>query len=530
MCDFDPGNYINYGKEPQVMFWNNDMDCNNKKFSYLDPGLFNCEGTPGCQNTAVDTNAISGVWVPPTQYVYMWNDYQRMPDDLKWKRYWPLQLHDIKSGNEVQTWKQSEADKWKPLCSGGRVAAEIVRAQYKALDGACKPLDIRDNFHIKNVLGKASAQFPDPDGLFSDPCGGHEKAVEIEYKCGLAGTFMPFYKPNGVYASGTYPTLETNQPIEYYNDIEMPPVDGNGEVVSKYDRAHKPDTIQVVRKLNKKPWNDYLYDCCFAKNSDSEDYNKCGRYGRRNKNGELQPKTRAEACSVFLDGCNAEDIKSTGTGEGRCHFICKDGNDAKTRATCDRIKNTFCATNPEDKFCDCINVQTRDEYKKYTKLIKESGFPELPNPLCLSSRCSAGKDLFDVFLRSTDLDYVATKMGSECPDLTTLQNVNVSGSNNNLTTNMAATNNVGANNPAGSTSNLGQGANVRGNNNSGGINMSSEVGGQNTTSDAAVTIGSISMSGGFFYLFLFVMLIVSCGGGYYLFRESKEKKIHEYNG
>jgi hypothetical protein len=508
--------------EPVMTMWKGDY-ANPTSSTKYEHGIYNCGFGPCKTAGSTDSNQFNGMWVPPNQYVYLWDDYQN-------KGPYPLNPKNERHGS--QSWYEknpatgnNDTGDWKPLCqTSGEVMTKLYGALYKDVDGACSATDLMGTDKMKYMIGQGAAQFPDPNDMFGDPCPGREKKIEMEYDCGVADEFSSYDRPNGVYNPGFYNSLSDSS-IGSYKGVQIP------EGVNKSDRAKNVDTI-LVRRI--KPWKDHLRDCCFG---EVTDYDKCGIYGRKNKDGRSNTDQGNACKDLFINECSADDIKIANgdVPEGKCAYICQ-----SNPRYCDNIKNNYCKTNPTSPWCDCINAASRTEFQEREAVLKRKGI-RTPYRVCMSGRCVAGEDLTNIFLTSDDINYRLKEMG-QCPPPSVYQEVNVQGTGNTVSTDMSAqlttersdttprpnSGSGGSSAQPGLSSSIDQGAEVKGNNNIlDAIMRSINTSSNNNGSDTGTNSGVLSTTAKWGIAFIFTIICIIAGffliGGKKKSKKSKNK-------
>ena len=472
--------------EPQVMLFNG-QNCQNPDngtdgYRYLSPGAYNC-GYAGCNNSKnIWNDAIDGLWVPPNQYVYMWNDYQkdifgnngRDPINPKSKH---IDIPESSKGQSIY------------FCPSGSKISSIEKIRYESnTDKKCGDnIDIYGSLS-KFLMAKSEAPANDIFDRLPDTCHDQVKSARIDYTCADDAVYLAGNYPDGVYGPGMYDPLTVNG--EFDTDKYLPdPYSSKGKRAAR----NAVDTINIRRS---RPWRDHLRECCFQTNSNPMSEKLCGKFDGKSDSGR-------KVCKSFMSECNANDIKFG----GKCYDLCK-----SNPIECDNIKAGFCMKNPNDPFCDCINYQTRQEYIDYT-----NKYPVLKSypRTCIYNKCRL-TDQNEIFL-TQDIINEGIAAGS-CPDVNQIIN-NINGNNNvfdhlsqNITKNVTNNTGSGTKNSDSSGSGSGKGTNVPGTKYEGG-NNSGDNSDSNNSGDNSGTSFPLSLK----ILLIFVFIAVG-----YLFYGSFE--------
>jgi hypothetical protein len=411
--------------EPKVMVYNGTNcktpDGGNDGYRYLPTGTFNC-GYGGCDaSQKIWSDAIDGLWVPPNQYVYMWQDYQSGIANNNARDV----ANETKKHVDIT---ESQRNTTVVLCPAGQVVTGIDKLYYGNSAKSCgESLDLNSE-GAQYLIARNSIDVNEFLNRLPDTCRNQFKTARIDYRCGNTNIFLPNPRPDGVYGPGMYDPMSVQG--EFDDQYKYMP----DSYYSHKARAAR-NTVDTVIVRRTRPWKDHLRECCFQTGGSSQNTmskNLCGRYDGKTAAGR-------QYCKAFLDECSADDIK---TG-GKCFNLCKDNP-----VECDKIKQTFCRDHPSDPFCDCVNYQTRTDYinfiKKYPVL---KGYPRT----CTYNKCRL-TDQDQVFL-TQDVVKESQEAGS-CADVNQIIN-EFSGSNNivsgltqtiNTSEEQGDTTNYGANN------------------------------------------------------------------------------------
>ena len=411
--------------EPKVMLYNGTNcktpDGGNDGYRYLPTGTFNC-GYGGCDaSQKIWSDAIDGLWVPPNQYVYMWQDYQSGIANNNARDV----TNETKKHVDIS---ESQRNTSVVLCPAGQVVTGIDKLYYGNSAKSCgESLDLNSE-GSQYLIARNSVDVNEFLNRLPDTCRNQTKVARVDYRCGNTNIFLPNQRPDGVYAPGMYDPMSVQG--EFDDQYKYMP----DSYYSHKERAAR-NTVDTVIVRRTRPWKDHLRECCFQTGGSGQNTmskNLCGRYDGKTVAGR-------QYCKAFLDECSADDIK---TG-GKCFNLCKDNP-----AECDKIKQAFCRDHPSDPFCDCVNYQTRTDYinfiKKYPVL---KGYPRT----CTYNKCRL-TDQDQVFL-TQDVVKESQEAGS-CADVNQIIN-EFSGSNNiingldqtiNTSEEQGDTTNYGANN------------------------------------------------------------------------------------
>jgi hypothetical protein len=435
-------------EEPRVKLFTGKFNKNNEAgfegVTYNMPnyyGAFNacyqtfgndCTGSTPINNIS---NIISGLWVPPNKYVYLYNKYQgdlgaikdaNISKDLYGN---PLE-YSTKwiEGDDAKTYK-----KFCPNADKGEVPIKITNAKYICNDGSGRSKDVTNNRWIKNKLGLGSAAWVWPYGndlnnyFDEDPCNNVVKSIEMKYNCGYNGIWNPPQKPEGVYPPGFYETLSsTSDPSILLPNDE----DQYNTNINKMSSTNLDEKTIIVRPMNMangepKKWKDHLYDCCVG---NIKNRTLCGSYRQADPKGVnncsflLNEKNKNQDGNLLRTYCNIDDIKDISNDgkkpPGKCNWICK-----SNPALCDEIKKEYCINNPNSSWCDCINAETRQEYKDLKFRLNQANLPVYINKCMINSCRNGDNDLSKNFILSSELNM-------ECPTPEAIQQTIVSGSGN----------------------------------------------------------------------------------------------------
>ena len=393
----------------------------------------NCVGNIPIDNI---TKVISGIWVPPNKYVYLYNKYEGDLGSIK-----DAKISKDIYGNPLEyttTWSEGNDGpkiykKFCPNANKGEVPIKITSAKYICNDGSGRMKDVTDNKWIKNKLGLGSAAWTWPYGddlnryFDGDPCNNVVKTLEMKYNCGYNGIWLPPKIPEGVYPPGFYETLSsTSDPSILLPNDE----DHYNTNINKMSSTNLDEKTIIVRPMNTdngepKKWKDHLYDCCVG---NIKNRTLCGSFSQQHPKGSescnflLNEKNEDSNGKLVRKYCNVDDIKDISnngkTPPGKCNWICK-----TNPSLCDEIKKEYCATNPNSTWCDCINADTRKEYNDLKFRLNQANLPVYINKCMINSCRASDNDLSKNFILSSELNM-------ECPTPEAIQQTIVSGNQN----------------------------------------------------------------------------------------------------
>lgn len=404
-CDINNLIGENINEEPKVLLWNGRTcrEPDDGTYRRLGPGTYDC-GYAGCDNTQnIWHDAVDGMWIPPNQYVYVWNDFQRdiLEDPVR-------DQYDT----EDKTMSIDECgDKSNVnFCGAEKVVTKVKKIYYGNSGQTCGRNLTGSDFTnpAKFMYAKNTINRGEIINRLPDTCYGQCKVAKIDYECGRLGVVIPSNRPNGVYGPGFYDNMRSSG--EFDNSKYLPDpyfYDGVNSLRGTRANINALDTVVVRRS---RPWKDHVRECCFQTNENPMNSKLCGVYDGKTDRGR-------QYCKSFLSECTADDIKLG----GRCYDLCE-----TNPAECDSIKNTFCTAHPNDPFCDCINYQTRKEYIDFT-----NKYPVLKSypRTCVYNRCRL-TDQDQIFL--TENIKSELQNAGACADVNQIIN-NISGSNNVIT-------------------------------------------------------------------------------------------------
>ncbi len=390
--------------EPKTMIYNG-MDCQNPDggsdgYRYLSPGTYGC-GYAGCDNSQnIWNDAIDGMWVPPNQYVWMWNNFQR---DIGVNN-----ARDVSNESKRHLdWSESQGDGYGNgninLCPVGQSVTGVDRIYYGNTSQTCGSNINTNEDAGKFMMAKNNMNPREILNRIPDTCYGQVKTARIDYRCGNTNIFIPTHRPDGVYGPGMYDPISVQG--EFDNDPNYLPdtyFNKGGRIA-----RNSADTILVRRT---RPWRDHLRNCCFQTNANPMNSRLCGNFDGKTDTGR-------QYCKSFLTECSADDIKLG----GKCYNLCR-----SNPGECDVIKQRFCQSHPTDPFCDCINYQSRQDYIDFTN--KYPVLKSYPRS-CTYNKCRL-TDQDQIFLTQ---DIIAeAKNSGACADVNQIIN-NINGSNNVIT-------------------------------------------------------------------------------------------------
>jgi len=391
-----------------------------------------CVGSTPINNI---TNIISGLWVPPNKYVYLYNKYEGDLETIK-----DADISKNWDGNPIEyttKWNEgNDAGVYKKFCpnaDNGEVPVKITSAKYICNDGSGKMKDVTNNKWIKNKLGLGSAAWTWPYGsdlnkyFEGDPCNNVKKTIEMKYNCGYNGIWLPPKQPDGIYPPGFYESLSSSSDPSITLPADENQYNNNINKMASYNSNDKSIMIRPMKLDNGKPkkWKDHLYDCCVG---NIKNRTLCGSFSPQHPKG-------ADSCSFLLNEknedvngklvrtyCNIDDIKDISsdgkTPPGKCNWICK-----SNPKVCDEIKKEYCVNNPNSSWCDCINAYSRKEYTDLKFRLNEANLPVYINKCMINSCRVDDNDLSKNFILSSELN-------KDCPTPEAIQQTIVSGNQN----------------------------------------------------------------------------------------------------
>jgi hypothetical protein len=433
-------------EEPRVRLFNGNYDSHNSAGfdgdNYEIPTYYGTYNTCfqsngndciGSQTISEDlTKSLTGMWVPPNKYVYLYSKYSGDLGSIK-----DANIIKDNNGNPVEytkEWLENEAKSYKLFCDNpnSETPVKIINAKYQCINDN-RNTDVTNNKHVINKLGLGAANWNWPynnlNDYFGDPCDGVAKKLTMKYNCGTGGNWLPPNKPNGIYTPGFYNSLEASSDPTINSLL---PVDDYNTNINKFPPNTNINKSIIIRPIDAKngippKWKDHLADCCSGKINNKT---LCGTFMPNHEKGSkscsflFDEKTTSPDGKINRTYLNIDDIKDiTDDGNkpaGKYNWICK-----KDPTLCDNIKKEFCSQtiNANSPWCDCINASTRSEYIDLKKRLNLANLPAYINKCMMASCRTDDNDLSKNFILSNEL-------GKECPTPEQIQQVIVSGSNN----------------------------------------------------------------------------------------------------
>jgi hypothetical protein len=160
--------------------------------------------------------------------------------------------------------------------------------------------------------------------------------------------------------------------------------------------ANDIDWIDVLKP--RYPWSEHVKKCCGG----DMDQSTCWKF----KAGSADDPNLQ--CRKVFQRCTGESLKT----DPLCQEMCR-----RDPVECSKIKMEFCNANPNDSYCQCINIDKNPVYDKFKEVLLKNG-KGAPRVMCtpINSCNIRHDDLSGVFLTNSMIKDIETP----CPDISSL--------------------------------------------------------------------------------------------------------------